>query len=176
MSTQQSTYYQASFETPLGLMIALADEKALYFLAFADCQEDLQLFRRKTVARILTTTSPLLNALEAELHCYFEGSLQAFKTPLCFLGSPFQQRVWQELQSIPFGKTQSYSDIAIALGKPSAFRAVAQANSTNPITLIIPCHRIINKNNTLGGYSGGTARKQWLINHEKQNNRTFLTL
>lgn len=83
------------------------------------------------------------------------------------MGSPFQTSVWEQLRKIPPGKTCSYADIALALGKPAAYRAVAQANGANQLAIIIPCHRVINSSGELGGYGGGVARKEWLLNHEK---------
>ena len=84
------------------------------------------------------------------------------------MGSPFQKIVWEELMRITFGETRSYGDQAAAMGKPTAYRAVANANGANQLAIIIPCHRIINTNGELGGYGGGISRKKWLINHEKQ--------
>ena len=99
---------------------------------------------------------------------YFEGKRQDFKTPLFLLGSPFQKRVWEELMKISPGKTRSYAEIAMAIGKPTAYRAVANANGANQLAIVIPCHRVINSNGELGGYGGGIARKKWLIDLEKQ--------
>jgi AraC family transcriptional regulator of adaptative response/methylated-DNA-[protein]-cysteine methyltransferase len=113
-----------------------------------------------------------ISSIENELTLYFNGKLNKFATTLFFLGLPFQKRVWEELQKIPYGETRSYSDLAKAVKKPTAFRAVAQANGANQFAIIIPCHRVINKNGDLGGYGGGIVRKEWLINHEKQGIHT----
>ena len=100
---------------------------------------------------------------------YLQGDLQAFDTiRLHLLGTPFQQRVWQTLRTIPPGETWSYKQLAINLGHPTAFRAVANANGKNPIPLLIPCHRVIASDGSLGGFSSGLVRKQWLLAHETQ--------
>ena len=117
-------------------------------------------------ALIVVGRSQLVDMLEREVRDYFAGVLLNFKTPFRFFGTPFQKRVWQELQQIPYGQTRSYAEIATAIGKPSAFRAVALANSANMICVIVPCHRVIQSTGALGGYASGMERKQWLLNHE----------
>ena len=99
---------------------------------------------------------------------YFDGKLTEFKTPLFFLGSPFQQQVWETLQKIPSGETRSYLEIAKAIEKPLACRAVARANGANQLAIVVPCHRVINTNGDWGGYGGGLARKKWLKKKKKQ--------
>ena len=106
--------------------------------------------------------------MERELREYFAGTLNAFQTPIRRFGTPFEQRVWDELMKIPPGETRSYADIAQTMGQPSASRAVARANGANPLAIVIPCHRVIRANGEIGGYGGGLARKRWLIEHEKQ--------
>lgn len=158
-------------DTRLGPMIAIADEKALYLLEFVDrrgLEREVENLRQKTKSAIIPGITDPIHSIERELGQYFGGSLREFKTPLFFLGSSFQKRVWEELQKIPYGETQSYAYVAAAIGKPSAFRAVANANGANKFAIIVPCHRVINTNGDLGGYGGGIARKKWLINHEKQ--------
>jgi AraC family transcriptional regulator of adaptative response/methylated-DNA-[protein]-cysteine methyltransferase len=160
----------AWLDTPLGPMIAIANEEALYLLEFVDrrgLEREVERLRQKTKSAIIPGHTQAINSIENELKQYFNGKLKEFKTPLFLLGSPFQKLVWEELEKIPSGETQSYSDIAAAIGKPSACRAVANANGANQLAIIIPCHRIINANGDLGGYGGGLARKKWLINHEK---------
>jgi methylated-DNA-[protein]-cysteine S-methyltransferase len=83
-------------------------------------------------------------------------------------GTPFQQRVWQELRRIPAGSTRSYSEVARAIGRPSAVRAVAAANGANPVSIVIPCHRVIGADGSLTGYGGGLHRKRWLLAHERR--------
>ncbi|MFY9589614.1 methylated-DNA--[protein]-cysteine S-methyltransferase [Rickettsia endosymbiont of Halotydeus destructor] len=159
-------------DTPLGPMIAIAAENALYLLEFVDrrgLEREVERLRIKTKAAIIPGSNAPLKSIETELKLYFAGSLKEFKTPLHLMGSPFQQHVWQELMRIPYGTTRSYLDQAKAIGKQTAYRAVANANGANQLGIIIPCHRIINSNGELGGYGGGIARKKWLIEFEKEN-------
>lgn len=158
-------------DTRLGPMIAIADDHALYLLEFVDrrgLEREVERLRQKTKSAIIPGSTPPINSIESELSQYFNGNLIEFKTPLFFIGSPFQKSVWEALKNIPYGETRSYADIAKAVGRPTAFRAVAQANGANQLALVIPCHRVINTNGDLGGYGGGITRKEWLLNHEKQ--------
>jgi AraC family transcriptional regulator of adaptative response/methylated-DNA-[protein]-cysteine methyltransferase len=159
-------------DTKLGAMIAIADESALYLLEFVDrrgLEREIDRLRIKTKSAIVPGTTPIIVSIELELQQYFAGQLINFKTPLLLLGSSFQKQVWQALQNIPSGETRSYLDIAKVLGRPTAFRAVANANGANQMAIVIPCHRVINANGELGGYGGGIARKKWLITHEKRS-------
>lgn len=156
-------------ETPFGQMIAIADEQALYLLEFVECPAvERKLKRLKT--RIIPGRTQPIAMIEHELREYSAGTLQTFKTPHVLRGTPFQQSVWRQLEKIPYGKTCSYAELAAVLGKPSAFRAVAQANARNTLCIMIPCHRVINSSGALGGYASGVVRKQWLLDHEKKDN------
>ncbi len=158
-------------DTPLGPMLAVADDEALCLLEFIDrrgLEKEIERLRKKTKLPIIPGKSNPTQQIEKELREYFAGINQEFKTPLLLLGSPFQKRVWEELQKIPSGETRSYAEIAKAIGKPSAFRAVALANGANQIAIVIPCHRVINSNGDLGGYGGGIKRKEWLLKHERK--------
>ena len=97
---------------------------------------------------------------------YFEGSRRTFDLPILLEGTEFQKQVWRRLMDIPFGQTISYGDLARAIGKPSAVRAVGAANGRNPISIVVPCHRVIGNNGGLTGYGGGLPRKEWLLRHE----------
>jgi methylated-DNA-[protein]-cysteine S-methyltransferase len=101
-----------------------------------------------------------------QLQEYFQGQRQSFTLPLAPPGTPFQQRVWRELQHIPFGTTLTYRAFAQRLGMPQAARAVGQANGRNPLAIVIPCHRLIGSDGQLRGYAGGLDRKRYLIQHE----------
>jgi len=158
-------------DTRLGPMIAIGDETALYLLEFVDrrgLEREVERLRHRTKSSIIPGVTEPIQLIESELTRYFDGQLTEFKTPVALLGSPFQKNVWAQLMKIPPGETRSYSDIAISLAKPTAFRAVAQANGANQLAIIIPCHRVINLNGDLGGYGGGITRKNWLLHHEKQ--------
>lgn len=101
-----------------------------------------------------------------QLAAYFAGSLTEFDLPLQMQGTTFQQRVWSALKAIPSGTTISYGELALQIGQPKASRAVGLANGRNPLSIIVPCHRVIGANGKLTGYGGGIERKQWLLNHE----------
>lgn len=165
------SFGKAVIPTPLGFMVAISDEKALYFLEFADrpaLQYGIEDLLKKTGATLFTKPPELLHSLERELDLYFSGTLTHFKTPLAPLGTPFQMKVWKELQKIPLGETRSYLDVARAIGQERAVRAVGRANGANRLALLIPCHRVIKADKMLGGYADGQERKKWLLNHEKQ--------
>lgn len=159
-----------TINTPLGPMVAIVDEERLYFLEFHDqssLERQIERLKNKINVDVVSGTTAITKALEKELNQYFEGTLQRFTVPLYLLGSPFQKQVWKELQKIPFGQTRSYADIAKAISKPTAFRAVANANGANQMAIVIPCHRVINTSGGLGGYAGGVSRKEWLLSHER---------
>ena len=117
--------------------------------------------------------SPVLEFCQQQLEAYFDGTLTKFSVPLRLEGTPFQQRVWEALQTIPFGATWSYSELAQRVGKPKACRAVGGANHRNPIAILVPCHRVIGSSGALTGYAGGLARKQALLEHEQRTRYVF---
>ncbi len=160
----------AWLDTKLGPMLAIADNDALFLLEFVNrrgLEREIERLRYKTKAIIIPGQTKPIELIKLELKKYFNGLLTTFTTPIHLLGSPFQQQVWQELIKIPFGETRSYLDLAITINRPTAFRAVAQANGANQLAIIIPCHRIINSNGNLGGYGGGLLKKQWLLDLER---------
>jgi methylated-DNA-[protein]-cysteine S-methyltransferase len=113
---------------------------------------------------------PLLRQAHQQWLAYLKGELKQFDLPLHFLwGTPFQQSVWTALLTIPYGQTTSYADIAHAVGRPSAFRAVGAAVGRNPLSVIVPCHRVMGANGALTGYAGGLQRKQHLLQLEAQH-------
>ena len=116
----------------------------------------------------------LTQAAMLQLTEYFTAGRKAFELPLAPVGSPFQQRVWQQLQHIPFGQTASYSEVALELDDIKSVRAVGAANGQNPISIIIPCHRVIGADGSLTGYGGGLWRKRWLLDHEQANRQQQL--
>lgn len=109
-----------------------------------------------------------------QLNAYFAGKLHEFDLPLKAAGTPFQEAVWRALTFIPYGKTVSYRDIAEQVNLPKAARAVGMANGRNPISIIIPCHRVIGANGKLTGYGGGVHRKEWLLEHEHEDKQATL--
>ena len=117
--------------------------------------------------RITYTSTAVVDRAIQQVEAYFAGRLSDFDVPIALQGTPFQQTVWQQLLTIPFGHTTSYQDVADAIGKPKAVRAVGAANGRNPVSIIVPCHRVIGSNGKLVGYGGGLWRKEWLLRHEK---------
>jgi methylated-DNA-[protein]-cysteine S-methyltransferase len=109
---------------------------------------------------------PILCLAEQQLGEYFAGARKSFDLPLDFAGTPFQKKVWSELLNIPFGQTRTYGQIANAIGKPRAFRAVGAANGKNPISIVAPCHRVIGKDGSLTGFAGGPEAKECLLGIE----------
>jgi methylated-DNA-[protein]-cysteine S-methyltransferase len=105
---------------------------------------------------------------ETELKEYFAGQRNEFEVPLTLVGTPFQQRVWTALQDIPYGATTSYGELADRLGQPTASRAVGLANGKNPISIIVPCHRVVGASGSLTGYGGGLERKRYLLDFEQE--------
>lgn len=113
-------------------------------------------------------SSEILDAAEQQLRQYFARERTDFVLPLEPLGTPFQIEVWHALLTIPYGETRSYRDIAHTVGRPQGFQAVGQANTSNPLAIVIPCHRVINHDGSLGGYGGGVERKRELLALEKR--------
>ena len=157
----QNQLYSHVITTPLGKMIATANESAI--ISFDFCEED------KNYKKI-STSSPLLLRLEEEIFEYFAGERKEFTLPLSPSGTEFQKGVWNTLLNIHYGTTISYAVEAKIFGNPKAVRAVANANGKNPISILIPCHRVIASNGSLGGYSGGLDKKEFLLGLEKEFN------
>jgi len=158
--------------TPLGSMLAICDETHLYMLEFTVRKNMDRGFvkLRKTYGRaVLPGRTSITDQIEEELKFYFQGRLKKFETPLAPTGTVFQNQVWAALCDIPYGTSCSYSDLAQAVGNEKAVRAVASSNANNGLALIIPCHRVIAKGGSLGGYAGGLDKKQWLLDHEKRH-------
>lgn len=143
-------------DSPLGQLAAVFTDGGLRRLDYADA------------ARPLSDAEPNeLVTLRQELHRYFAGEPVEFATPLDTVGTAFQQSVWAALREIPFGETRSYADVAQAIGRPTACRAVAAANARNPISILVPCHRVIGSDGGLTGYAGGLDRKRRLLDLER---------
>lgn len=157
--------------TPLGDMISISSRTALVLLEFSDRKalpREIARLDASVKGRLGIGASDPGAQIRDELHAFFDGRSADFQTPLAYTGSPFAQSVWDALRLIPPGSTQSYSDIARAIGRPSATRAVARANGANQLALIVPCHRVIGADGSLTGYGGGLWRKQRLLEIERQ--------
>jgi len=158
-------------DTPLGAMLAIADQAGLYLLEFVDrraLEKEVLQLRQRTKSYIVPGDNPILDQVGSELLGYFEGKKAALDLPLAMVGSDFEKAVWSLLRSIPPGETRSYSWMAAQLGKPQAIRAIGQANGRNHLALVVPCHRVIRADGSLCGYGGGLWRKRWLLEHERR--------
>jgi methylated-DNA-[protein]-cysteine S-methyltransferase len=159
-SSQELTVILAN--TPLGHMILSFTPKGLAALDFVEEESHFSFGPPPPAAM-----DAMMDAVAKELQNFFAGKPTDFsQVPLDLQGTPFQIKVWQELRRIPRGETISYKELARRVGSPQASRAVGQANSHNPIPIIIPCHRVINADGSLGGYSSGLDKKRWLLKHE----------
>jgi len=146
-------------ETPLGLFEFMATDIGIYQAIF--CGDKTIADQHKKIKR-----NDMTVLCKQQLIEYFAKQRQDFTVPMVPQGTPFQQSVWSCLEKIPFGSVTSYGEIAKMLNKPKASQAVGGANGRNPITLIVPCHRVIGGDGSLTGYAGGLERKLWLLNHE----------
>jgi methylated-DNA-[protein]-cysteine S-methyltransferase len=149
--------YITTYLSPLGSLTLVATDHHLLGLYFT-CPPAL--------ASLPAGTTPVHRLAITQLDAYFAHRLRVFTLPLSPAGTPFQTRVWRALQQIPYGRTCTYGDIAAAINQPRACRAIGQANNKNPISIIIPCHRVIGASGALVGYGSGLDKKQWLLNFE----------
>ena len=160
----------AWIESPLGPLVAGATTQGICLLEFTDRRmlpAQVETVRRRFDCAVVPGDSPHFDQLRDELKAYFSGQLRQFSLPLVAPGTPFQERVWAALQRIPYGETRSYEDLAHTVGVPNAQRAVGRANGLNRIAVLIPCHRVINKDGKLGGYGGLLWRKEALLHLER---------
>lgn len=154
--------YSMQLETPVGPLTVTATEKAVTAIRFGTQVPEGS--TRCTGAE----ATPLLRRAAEEIGAYFAGSRRKFTLPLAPEGTPFQQKVWEALRSIPYGETRTYKQIAIQIGHNQSFRAVGMANNRNPIVIMVPCHRVIGYDGTLTGYAGGLDIKEQLLDLEKR--------
>lgn len=154
--------YVKEMATPIGKMLLVADDGFLCYAGF-DNKDNLPWPQD---ILIWSDNHPVLQQAQQELESYFAGKLREFKVPCQLEGTQFQKEVWQGLKTIPYGQTKSYADLAAQIGRPKACRAVGQANHNNPLSIVVPCHRVIGKSGQLVGYGGGLDKKEWLLRHE----------
>lgn len=148
--------------SPVGRLRLLATDAALVAVYFPDHR------RAPVVEARDADRHGVLDLAERELAGYFSGERVVFSTPLAPRGTAFQLAVWHELLAIPLGETRSYADLARAIRRPSASRAVGAANGLNPLSLFVPCHRVVGADGALTGYAGGVECKRWLLDHERR--------
>lgn len=151
--------YFTHHDSPVDSLLLVADEDSLTGVYFAGGKHPSAMGEDW----IEQPRHPVLLAAKKQLDEYFAGRRTHFDLPLSPQGTPFQHAVWQALHGIPYGRTQSYADIARRIGKPKAVRAVGAANGANPISIVVPCHRVIGADGSLTGYGGGLPRKKKLL-------------
>lgn len=171
--------YTAEIDTPIGTMTLTATDKGICHLDFAPYEVVSEKLKQwalrhfgvdsEVVTPIEAASHPQLKEADRQLKLYFAGALQQFELPVQMYGTPFQQKVWAALQQIPYGETCTYKDIAVMLGKPGAMRAVGGANNRNPVSIIVPCHRVIGANGQMVGYGGGLSIKIALLDIENRS-------
>jgi methylated-DNA-[protein]-cysteine S-methyltransferase len=157
------TTHELAYPSPIGPLRLVAEDDALVALHLPNANPPAAASRAGE-----TPAAPVLVRAREQLDAYFAGERETFDLPLAPRGTAFQRSVWRALLAVPFGVTCSYGDIAKAVGRPKASRAVGAANGQNPIAIVVPCHRVIGANGTLTGYGGGLPLKEWLLRHEQR--------
>jgi AraC family transcriptional regulator of adaptative response/methylated-DNA-[protein]-cysteine methyltransferase len=163
-------FFVQRIETPLGAMVAVADETNLYLLEFVDRRmmaTQMKTLQARYGCSLVPGDTKVLTALDRQLQEYFAGERHEFDVQLDFRGTEFQCEVWRRLLKVGYGQTLSYADMARDLGRPDAQRAVGKANGDNRIAILVPCHRVIKADGTLCGYGGGLWRKRRLLELEQ---------
>lgn len=160
----KKTKIHTKIDSPVGKLLLISEGDFLTGLYFHKESNDFGFLPQGE--GVQENDSPIFRETTQQLQHYFEGHLKVFDIPVKFYGTGFQKRVWNELFTIPYGKTVSYLDIAKRMGSPGAVRAVGLTNGKNPISIIYPCHRVIGSNGKLTGYGGGLDKKEWLLRHE----------
>ncbi len=173
----QSTLAAKWLDTPLGPMLAVADDTGLRLLEFADRRAlPVEIMRlRRLMGPIRFGDNGVINTLNQELRMYFSGALTTFGVRTAQEGTEFEMRVWAALKEIPLGETRTYGDLAHGVGHPVASRSVARANGNNQLSIVVPCHRVVAADGSLLGYGGKLWRKMWLLEHERRFARRFRT-
>lgn len=165
LSTTPTFYHR--HPSPIGELVIAGNSEALSYIGFPSGN------RKATVKSTWERCQEPFKEVCRQLDLYFAGSLTRFDLPLLPVGTPFQQRVWQALLDIPYGETTSYGKIAETIAQPTASRAVGNANGSNPIPIIIPCHRVIGQDGTLIGFGGGLPVKRYLLQLEDKEQLSF---
>jgi methylated-DNA-[protein]-cysteine S-methyltransferase len=154
-------------DSPVGSLLIAGDDDALHYLCFPNSPNAIA-----PRSDWHQTDAPFLE-VRRQLTAYFDGELQQFDLPHFLTGTVFQKSVWRHLATIPFGETQTYGQLAATLERPKASRAVGAANGSNPLPIILPCHRVIGANGSLTGFGGGLPTKEYLLRHEGVLTRSF---
>ena len=164
--TAPETFFWTRYHSPLGTYILASSQRGVVLIETEDQSPPRFVRWKREDIQIQEGSSKYNDAMAIELDGYFAGRLLEFRVPLDLRGTPFQCQVWDALCSIPYGETRSYGQIARAVGHPTAVRAVGGANGSNPVSIVVPCHRVIGSNGKLTGYGGGLDRKEALLNLE----------
>lgn len=170
-AAQTGAIHMAWVDTPLGPMIGGSTGDELIFLEFTNRQRmevQIETLKKRFKAGLMPKDDDIIRQTRRELDEYFAAKRRDFTVPFAFPGTPFETRVWRELVQIPYGETRSYEELAIRIGSRGAVRAVGSANGRNRITILVPCHRVVNKSGALGGYGGGLWRKEALLALEQR--------
>lgn len=152
----------STIDSPIGNLSIVTTDKALLAVLWPDERDGRVTFDQEVAAG----SNDVVAATTAQLREYFDGARRTFELPLDLRGTDFQQQVWRSLPDIPYGETSTYSKQAAAIGRPRAVRAVGSANGRNPLSIVLPCHRIVAANGSLAGFAGGLETKRWLLDHE----------
>ena len=158
-----------TISSPVGQLTLVGGEQGIAAITWAGERAGGVVFNQPVNAE----PHPVLAAAEGQLGEYFAGTRERFDLPLDPRGTPFQLRVWTALREIPFGETRTYGQLARSLGDEKLTRAVGAANGRNPLSIVVPCHRVIGANGSLTGFAGGIAAKQFLLHHESRGTRLF---
>jgi AraC family transcriptional regulator of adaptative response/methylated-DNA-[protein]-cysteine methyltransferase len=169
---QQDEIVVRSFWSPVGDMIAGATEQGVCLLEWhsrggVECVKER--VEKRFQRCVVEGNHDYLQALERNLGDYFDGALKQFNVPLHLEGTPFEREVWAQLLAIPYAETHTYGQVAAAVGKPQACRAVGRANGANCVSIVVPCHRVIESSGKLRGYGGGLWRKKFLLDLEQKH-------
>lgn len=169
-STRTDAVLTLGMATPIGRLYLAATPRALIRIELPSARAELRLnvwlALHFPMAPKRNGVNPILKRAASEIAAYFTGGLTDFTVAVELWGTPFQTAVWKTVAAIPTAETRTYSEIAAAVGRPKAVRAVGAAQAANPLPIVIPCHRVIAASGQLAGYSGGLAAKQWLLDHE----------
>jgi len=174
----EQTLFFDSVKTPVGNMVLVAGEDGALRMTWFDDGDGRwkkELARRYPDAKLVAKKNP--SGLSSSLKAYFDGDVYVLdRLPIVFAGTAFQNKVWKALRNIPCGMTTSYGALARRIREPKAVRAVGLANGSNPIGVVVPCHRVIGSDGSLTGYGGGLPRKRWLLAHEARHTQSNFKL
>jgi methylated-DNA-[protein]-cysteine S-methyltransferase len=163
--TMEKKMLYSWFESPLGELLLTGDTQSLFGVYLSNQKHT------PVIGQHWVRNDNAFSRAVIQLNEYFLGQRRQFDVPMDAEGTEFQKRVWKSLCQIPYGKTCGYGELARELGNPNASRAVGMANGCNPISIIVPCHRVIGANGALTGYGGGLTAKKWLLDHEAAHMR-----